>query len=380
MPAYRDLTQADLELRLFHGFLRRQVVTKCRRRVNGAWTVVDAPFVDDWTERDHRALLAQLARTLRLGGFARATFERGAMKGFAAVGAEWFGDGREYLDLTNLHVSEDARRQGIGRALFLAAARWARDRGAQKLYISAHSAIESRRSTGPWAALRRTRTTLRTSPRNRSTVSSNTGCRRRPIGRKGLAFAARLCYTIPCRYASMTRVGNGPLFHFDGWRSPPAGAQEGGLCLKTAELVDSLVRETVEAMGFSLCDVEFQKEHGNWVLTLFIDREGGVSVDDCERVSHAVDPILDEADPIEQHYYLSVSSLGLDRPLKKDADYARSIGKELIVRLYAPQEGKKEWTGTLRSFDAESFELAAEGGVRRFLRREAALVRPDVRF
>lgn len=67
----------------------------------------------------------------------------GAMKGFAAVGAEWFGDGREYLDLTNLHVSEDARRQGIGRALFLAAARWARDRGAQKLYISAHSAIES---------------------------------------------------------------------------------------------------------------------------------------------------------------------------------------------------------------------------------------------
>ena len=123
MPAYRDLTQADLELRLFHGFLRRQVVTKCRRRVNGAWTVVDAPFVDDWTERDHRALLAQLARTLRLGGFARAAFERGAMKGFAAVGAEWFGDGREYLDLTNLHVSEDARRQGIGRALFLAAAR-----------------------------------------------------------------------------------------------------------------------------------------------------------------------------------------------------------------------------------------------------------------
>ena len=97
----------------------------------------------------------------------------------------------------------------------------------------------------------------------------------------------------------MTRVGNGPLFHFDGWRRPPAGAQEGGLCLKTAEIVDSLVRETVEAMGFSLCDVEFQKEHGNWVLTLFIDREGGVSVDDCERVSHAVDPILDEADPIE---------------------------------------------------------------------------------
>lgn len=93
------------------------------------------------------------------------------------------------------------------------------------------------------------------------------------------------------------------------------------------------------------------------------------------------DPILDEADPIEQHYYLSVSSLGLDRPLKKDADFARNLGRELVVRLYAPQDGKKEWIGTLRSFDAESFELtAADGGARRFLRRETALVRPNIRF
>lgn len=156
---------------------------------------------------------------------------------------------------------------------------------------------------------------------------------------------------------------------------------KGGCELKTTELVESLLRETVEAMGFSLCDVEFQKEHGNWVLTLYIDREGGVDLNDCERVSRAVDPILDEADPIEQHYYLSVSSLGLDRPLKKDADFARNLGKELVVRLYAPQDGKKEWIGTLRSFDAESFELtAADGGARRFLRREMALVRPNIRF
>lgn len=116
---------------------------------------------------------------------------------------------------------------------------------------------------------------------------------------------------------------------------------KGGCELKTTELVESLLRETVEAMGFSLCDVEFQKEHGNWVLTLYIDREGGVDLNDCERVSRAVDPILDEADPIEQHYYLSVSSLGLDRPLKKDADFARNLGKELVVRLYAPQDGKR---------------------------------------
>lgn len=151
--------------------------------------------------------------------------------------------------------------------------------------------------------------------------------------------------------------------------------------MKTTELVESLLRETVESMGFELCDVEFAKEYGNWVLTLFIDKEGGVDLNDCERVSRAVDPILDRADPIEQQYYLSVSSLGLDRPLKKDADYARSVGKELIVRLYAPFEGRKEWIGELLSFDAQAFTLALEDGRSLTIKRkEAALVKPNIRF
>ena len=151
--------------------------------------------------------------------------------------------------------------------------------------------------------------------------------------------------------------------------------------MKTTELVDSLLKDTVETLVFTLCDVEFQKEDGNWTLTLFIDRDGGVTIDDCEQVSRAVDPILDEADPIAQPYYLSVSSLGLDRPLKRDADYARNLGKELTVRLYAPRDGKKEFLGVLDSFDAERFILRTEKGEStEFLRKDAALVKPYIRF
>ncbi|MBQ2770229.1 MAG: ribosome maturation factor RimP [Clostridia bacterium] len=151
--------------------------------------------------------------------------------------------------------------------------------------------------------------------------------------------------------------------------------------MKTTETVEALVKGAVEGEGFTLCDVEFQKEAGNWVLTLFIDREGGVTIDDCEAVSRLVDPILDEADPIDQAYYLSVSSLGIDRPLKKPADYERSLGKELEVRLYAPKAGKKQLVGTLESFTEEEFTLQLEDGRRvTLLKKDAALVRPHIRF
>ena len=151
--------------------------------------------------------------------------------------------------------------------------------------------------------------------------------------------------------------------------------------MKTTELVETLLRDRVAELGFTLCDVEFQKEYGNWTLTLFIDRQGGVTIDDCELVSRAVDPILDEADPIAQPYYLSVSSLGLDRPLKKDADYERNLGKEITVRLYAPLDGRKEYTGTLVAYDEASLTLKLEKGAQiEISRREAALVRPHLRF
>ena len=150
--------------------------------------------------------------------------------------------------------------------------------------------------------------------------------------------------------------------------------------MKTTEAVDRIVRKTVEELGFSLCDVEFQKEYGNWVLTLYIDKPGGVTIDDCEAVSKAVDPVLDEADPIAQAYYLSVSSLGIDRPLKKDADFERNLGKEITVKLYVPVDGKKEITGVLQSYTTDEFELMCDGKPVAVKRKEAALVKPYIRF
>ena len=156
--------------------------------------------------------------------------------------------------------------------------------------------------------------------------------------------------------------------------------------MKTTELCESLCRETVEKLGFVLWDVEFQKEYGDWVLTFYIDKEGGVTIEDCETVSRALEPVLDEADPIEQAYTLSVSSLGLDRPLKLEKDYARNLQKAIEVTLYSPLKmasGKslKQLHGTLVSYDEDSFVLRTEGGKEHAIqKKDAALVRPYIEF
>ena len=150
--------------------------------------------------------------------------------------------------------------------------------------------------------------------------------------------------------------------------------------MKLTDMVFEICEPTVRQLGYELYDVEFQKEYDNWVLTLFIDRPEGVSLDDCELVSNAVDPLLDEADPIEQAYYLSVSSIGIDRPLKKDKDFDRNIGKKLDVRLYAPIGGKKELVGILASHTAESFVLETEKGQQELSKKACALIRPHIDF
>jgi len=153
--------------------------------------------------------------------------------------------------------------------------------------------------------------------------------------------------------------------------------------LNTAQKVEQLLKQTVEELGFELCDVEFVKEYGDWVLTLYVDQPGGVTIDDCERVSKTVDPILDEADPIEQQYFLSVSSLGLDRPLKKDADFARNLGKRIEIKLFAPQNGKKEYIGELVRFNETLVVIRSGGetsGEIEFERKAIALARPELVF
>ncbi|MBQ6077253.1 MAG: ribosome maturation factor RimP [Clostridia bacterium] len=151
--------------------------------------------------------------------------------------------------------------------------------------------------------------------------------------------------------------------------------------MKTTEICENLCKSKIESMGFELCDVEYQKEYGDWVLTFYIDKTGGVTIDECEAVSRAIEPILDEADPIESEYVLSVSSLGIDRPLKKERDFERAMGTELEIKLYAPLNGKKQWIGTLTAFDADSFTVETEAGDSMTVRKkDCALVRPNIRF
>lgn len=138
---YKRLTAGEINRGLFDGFIRRQMVTKCWRKENGEWVIKDDPFVDDWTEEDYEKLVLCLKHTAATGGLVYAAFLEGGLKGFVSVEGEESEDG--YLDLSAIHVSEEMRGKGIGRTLFSKAREWARERGARKLYISAHSAVES---------------------------------------------------------------------------------------------------------------------------------------------------------------------------------------------------------------------------------------------
>ena len=141
---YRRLQEDEICGELFGGFIRRQVVKDCwRRDSQGQWHIREDPFIDDWSEEDYRVLVNCLKNTVRTGGLVRAAFSQGRLKGFVSVESELFGGENRYLDLTSIHVSEDMRGQGIGKELFLAAKKWAGEHGAAKLYISAHSAVES---------------------------------------------------------------------------------------------------------------------------------------------------------------------------------------------------------------------------------------------
>ena len=120
---------------------------------------------------------------------------------------------------------------------------------------------------------------------------------------------------------------------------------------------ENLFLPITQTQGFELVDVEYFKEAGSWYLRVYIDKEGGIAVDDCEVVSREADPILDTDDCIEESYILEVSSPGLGRPLKKDKDFARSIGEEVEVRLFRAVEGCKEYTGLLNAYDKTTVTL-----------------------
>ena len=139
---------------------------------------------------------------------------------------------------------------------------------------------------------------------------------------------------------------------------------------------EQLLFPLVDAQGFELVDVEYVKEGGNWYLRAYIDKPGGIAVDDCEVISRALSERLDEEDFIEEAYILEVSSPGLGRPLKKEKDFARSIGQEVEVRTYRAIDRQKEFTGILCAYDKDSITIEAENAERmEFARGDIAHVR-----
>ena len=149
---------------------------------------------------------------------------------------------------------------------------------------------------------------------------------------------------------------------------------------KVTDAVAALALPVVERAGCTLWDVEYIKEAGSWFLRVYIDKEGGVSIDDCETVSRPLSDLLDEADPIEGSYTFEVSSAGADRALKKPEHFARFLGKEVEVKLYRPKEGRKDFVGVLAGYQNGDVTLDTGGETVLFTKQEIALVRLYPRF
>lgn len=132
--------------------------------------------------------------------------------------------------------------------------------------------------------------------------------------------------------------------------------------LSIAEQVADLVEPALEDMDFELVDVEYLSRHGKWVLRLYIDKEGGVTLDDCARVSREFGDLIDVKDIIIHKYVLEVSSPGLDRPLKKEKDLEHAIGKKIKVKTVAPVKGRQNYTGYLRNFQKGILYIELENG------------------
>ena len=149
---------------------------------------------------------------------------------------------------------------------------------------------------------------------------------------------------------------------------------------KVTDVVAQLAAPVVEQAGCSLWDVEYVKEAGEWFLRVYIDKEGGISIDDCEAVSRPLSDLLDEADPIEGSYTFEVSSAGADRVLKKPEHFTQFQGQEVEVKLYRPRDGRKDFVGPLQSWQDGDVTLDVGGEPITFEKKEIALVRLYPRF
>ena len=150
--------------------------------------------------------------------------------------------------------------------------------------------------------------------------------------------------------------------------------------MKVTELVAEFARPIVEAQGCELWDVEYVREGSEYFLRLYLDKEGGVDINDCEAVSRAVDPILDEKDPIPGSYHFEVCSAGLERVLKRPGDFQQFLGSPITVKLYRPRNGLKEMPCVLKEYDAGKLTVEAGKETITFEKSEVAQVRLRVEF
>ena len=139
-----------------------------------------------------------------------------------------------------------------------------------------------------------------------------------------------------------------------------------------ASMAEKIITPCVEKLGYRIWDVEFVKEGAGWYLRITIDSDDGIDIDDCEKVSRAISPLLDEADPIEQNYTLEVSSPGLTRPLKKENDFKRSIGKIVEIKTYTKIDNCKDFEGELTAYDEETVTILTED------EKELKIARKDI--
>ena len=150
--------------------------------------------------------------------------------------------------------------------------------------------------------------------------------------------------------------------------------------MKITDQVRQLAEPVVAEKNCELWDVEYVREGSTWYLRLYLDKEGGVDINDCEAVSRAMDPILDEADPIPDSYTFEVCSAGLERTLKRPGDFERFMGADVLVRLYRPHNGSKEFAGVLAGYCNGDVTVTVGDTTMSFTKAEVAQVRLRVDF
>ena len=149
---------------------------------------------------------------------------------------------------------------------------------------------------------------------------------------------------------------------------------------KITDAVLALAQPVAESQGIEIWDVEFVKEAGTRFLRIYIDKADGVSIQDCEAFSRALDPILDEADPIPESYTFEVSSAGAERVLKRPSDFERFLGSDVCVKLYQPIEGSKQFVGKLQSYEDGNVTILQNEKSRTFEKSTVAQVRLHITF